>query len=121
MGPVGRAGRPACPWSCAAGVCAGQDHGHEPTRCDRSPRPPLVLVLKEEVFFPYYQVRANNELRPVIFQGNAQYTADMQWNQDQDWCIMQINFKVKRDITLDKGVKIPFSQASVSSKMSCNF
>ncbi len=66
----------------------------------------LTLVINSDLKFIFYQSKANDRMRAIIFQEGDLYSLDSEREKDKDWCIFNIQVKLDEDTYISKNTKI---------------
>jgi len=66
----------------------------------------LTVNVNTDLKFLFYQAKANDRMRAIVFQGGMTYSLDSEIEKEKDWCIFNIQVKLDEDTIIPKGSKI---------------
>ena len=75
----------------------------------------LTINIMSELKFLFYQNKANDRMRAIVFQEGMLYSLDSERDRTKDWCIFNIQVKLDEDTYIPKGTKIKVSSFNVLS------
>lgn len=66
----------------------------------------ITLNILSDLKFLYYQTKANDRMRAIVFQEGSAYSLDSERDKEKDWCIFNIQVKLDEDTIIHRGTKI---------------
>ncbi len=66
----------------------------------------LTVNVLTELKFLFYQSKANDRMRAIVFQEGATYSLDSERDKTKDWCILNIQVKLDEDTFIPRGTKL---------------